>query len=149
MQNRRIVTGNNNEGKSCIVINDVNANQKSYANIGIVSTQVWGTFEFPITNIDYKTDQAINLFDIAPCNNGSIFRVVQFLPTNRRVLMHKTNSIDYAIVIEGSISLQLDAEEILLNSGDCVVQQGTSHAWINKTKALCKVAFVLLDRKIG
>ncbi|MFL6949617.1 MAG: cupin domain-containing protein, partial [Xanthobacteraceae bacterium] len=59
--------------------------------------------------------------------------------------MHRTRTIDYAIVISGEIDMKLDEEEIHLKQGDVLVQQGTNHAWINRSGRPCRVAFVLID----
>ena len=59
--------------------------------------------------------------------------------------MHRTESIDYGIVLEGQITLVLDDSEVELKQGDIVVQRGTNHAWSNRSGALCRMAFILLD----
>jgi uncharacterized cupin superfamily protein len=59
--------------------------------------------------------------------------------------MHKTRSIDYAIVIEGEIDMLLDDSEVHLAAGDVLIQQGTNHAWINRSDRNCRIAFVLID----
>jgi uncharacterized cupin superfamily protein len=59
--------------------------------------------------------------------------------------MHKTRSVDYAVVIEGEIDMVLDEGEVHLAAGDVLVQQGTNHAWVNRGERPCRIAFVLLD----
>ena len=59
--------------------------------------------------------------------------------------MHATDSVDYAIVIEGEIDMLLDDSEVHMKTGDILVQQGTNHAWVNRGSVPCKVAFVLID----
>jgi uncharacterized cupin superfamily protein len=59
--------------------------------------------------------------------------------------MHRTETIDYAIVLSGEITMLLDEGEVLLKAGDVLVQCGTNHAWSNRSGAPCIVAFVLLD----
>jgi mannose-6-phosphate isomerase-like protein (cupin superfamily) len=63
----------------------------------------------------------------------------------RHPLMHATETVDYAIVLEGEIDMLLDDSEIHLRAGDVLVQQGTNHAWVNRGARPCKVAFVLVD----
>lgn len=60
-------------------------------------------------------------------------------------LMHKTETVDYGIVLEGEITLVLDAEETTIKAGDIVVQSGTNHAWANRSDKICRMAFVLID----
>jgi mannose-6-phosphate isomerase-like protein (cupin superfamily) len=59
--------------------------------------------------------------------------------------MHRTETVDYGIVLEGEIILVLDGGETLLTAGDVVIQRGTSHAWANRSNRLCRMAFVLID----
>ena len=61
--------------------------------------------------------------------------------------MHRTKTIDYALVISGEIDMLLDDSEVHLKPGDVVIQRGTNHAWVNRGHAPCKVAFVLVDAK--
>jgi quercetin dioxygenase-like cupin family protein len=65
----------------------------------------------------------------------------------RHPLMHRTESIDYAIVLSGEITMLLDEGEVLLKAGDILVQVGTNHAWVNRSNAPAVVAFVLVDGK--
>ncbi len=59
--------------------------------------------------------------------------------------MHATESVDYAIVLEGEIDMLLDDTEVHLKTGDFLIQQGTNHAWVNRSSAVCKIAFVLIN----
>jgi quercetin dioxygenase-like cupin family protein len=65
----------------------------------------------------------------------------------RHPLMHRTATIDYAIVLAGEITMVLDDTEVVLKAGDIVVQCGTNHAWSNRSAAPCVIAFVLIDGK--
>ena len=58
---------------------------------------------------------------------------------------HLTNTVDYAIVLEGEVWAMLDETETLLKAGDVLIQRGTYHAWDNRSDAVCRIAFVLLD----
>jgi uncharacterized cupin superfamily protein len=61
--------------------------------------------------------------------------------------MHRTRTVDYAVVMSGEIDMLLDDSEIHLKAGDVLVQQGTNHAWVNRGTAPCRIAFVLIDAK--
>jgi mannose-6-phosphate isomerase-like protein (cupin superfamily) len=63
----------------------------------------------------------------------------------RRATMHRTKSVDYAVVISGEIDMLLDDSEVHLRAGDVLVQRGTSHAWVNRGSESCRIAFVLID----
>ena len=64
-------------------------------------------------------------------------------------LMHRTETVDYGIVIEGEMTLVLDRSETLLHAGDIVVQRGTNHAWSNRSDSPCRMAFVLIDGRFA
>jgi uncharacterized cupin superfamily protein len=63
----------------------------------------------------------------------------------RHVLFHTTDTVDYAIVLEGEIWAVLDDDEVLMQQGDVLVQRGTGHAWSNRSDKYCRVAFILVD----
>jgi uncharacterized cupin superfamily protein len=63
----------------------------------------------------------------------------------RHATMHRTHSIDYAVVISGEIDMLLDDSEVHLRAGDVLVQRGTRHAWVNRGSESCRIAFVLID----
>jgi quercetin dioxygenase-like cupin family protein len=63
----------------------------------------------------------------------------------RHPLMHRTETIDYAIVVSGEITMLLDVGEVVLKAGDILVQCGTNHAWVNRSNAPTVVIFVLID----
>ena len=60
-------------------------------------------------------------------------------------MMHRTRSVDYAIILSGEIDMLLDDSEVHLKAGDVVVQQATNHAWVNRSGKPCRVAFILMD----
>jgi uncharacterized cupin superfamily protein len=60
-------------------------------------------------------------------------------------MMHRTRTLDYAIIMSGEIDMLLDDSEVHLQAGDVVVQQATNHAWVNRGKEICRIAFILID----
>jgi hypothetical protein len=67
--------------------------------------------------------------------------------TSRHAFMHRTETIDYGIVLQGEITLLLDEGETLVRAGDIVIQRGTNHGWANRSGANCRIAFILIDAK--
>ncbi len=59
--------------------------------------------------------------------------------------MHKTETIDYGIVLDGELTLIVDEGETTAKAGDIIVQRGTNHAWSNKSGKVCRVVFILID----
>jgi uncharacterized cupin superfamily protein len=64
---------------------------------------------------------------------------------SRHAFMHRTKSVDYAIILQGEIDMLLDDSEVHLTAGDFLVQQATNHAWVNRSDKVCRIAFVLID----
>ena len=79
-------------------------------------------------------------------SNGTVFRVVEFGP-GVAPRNHRTDSIDYAVVLSGEIDMELDDSVVHLNAGDVLVQRGTIHIWVNRSTKPCAIAFVLIDAK--
>jgi uncharacterized cupin superfamily protein len=59
--------------------------------------------------------------------------------------MHRTESIDYGIVLQGELTLILDEGEAIVRAGDIVIQCGTNHGWANRADRICRIAFILID----
>ena len=162
---RRIVTGHR-DGKAVVLFDSAAPNQKLRQASGLVSTLLWVTDETP-ADTSGEADRSLREIGVPPPANGTIFRVVDFPPEGsarsreailremgvsdhggaRHAAMHRTRSVDYAIVLEGEIDMLLDDSEVRLNAGDVLVQQGTNHAWVNRGTKPCRMAFVLIDAK--
>jgi mannose-6-phosphate isomerase-like protein (cupin superfamily) len=169
---RRVVTVRDAVGKAVIGIDGPARNVRvRKASGGLVSTLLWVTDETP-AHISGRADRADREVGVAPPSRGSAFRIVDFPPTadsalmdnaavvremgisqgvavagdvKRHPLMHRTRSVDYAIVMSGEIDMLLDDSEVHLRAGDVLVQQGTNHAWVNRGGEVCRIAFVLID----
>jgi mannose-6-phosphate isomerase-like protein (cupin superfamily) len=77
--------------------------------------------------------------------NGTVFRIVEFGPGNAP-RMHRTDSIDYAVVMSGEIDMELDDGAVVhVRAGDALVQRGTIHNWVNRGTEPCRIAFILID----
>jgi quercetin dioxygenase-like cupin family protein len=66
---------------------------------------------------------------------------------SRHPFMHRTETIDYGIVLDGELTLILDEDETVVRAGDIVIQRGTNHGWANRSGRLCRIAFILIDGK--
>lgn len=145
LQVRRVVTVHDSDGKAMVKSDEIATNRISNRP-GHQSLVVWTTNATPADN---STDQDGADWEVTtpPIANGSIFRVIEYSP-GVESRMHRTDTIDYAVVISGEIDMRLDSgEEVHLNAGDVLVQRGTVHDWINRGDAPCVMAFVLLDAK--
>jgi mannose-6-phosphate isomerase-like protein (cupin superfamily) len=160
---RRVVTGHRG-GRGIVLFDGPAPNRKLRAASGLVSTLLWVTDESP-ADISGSADRAEREIGVPPPPRGSLFRMVEIPPGGKAMSreavlkemglagqsasahpgMHKTRSVDYAVVIEGEIDMVLDEGEVHLAAGDVLVQQGTNHAWVNRGERPCRIAFVLLD----
>jgi len=141
---RRIVTGHDAKGRAVILFDSAAPNVKHRPS-GLVSTLLWTTDESPAETAR-SDDRSAREVGIPPPPRGSIFRIVDF-PPGAKGEMHRTRSIDYAVVIEGEIDMLLPKGEVRLRAGDVLVQQATDHAWENRGGKNCRIAFILIDAK--
>ena len=89
-------------------------------------------------------DMGARIIGTAPPARGSRFAIIDFPPGNAPH-MHRTETIDYVIVLEGEIEMDMDQSSVKLKAGEVMVQRGTNHAWANRSNKRARVAFVLLD----
>ena len=168
---RRVVTGLSADNKAIVLFDsrDTLAVGKS----GNGSLNLWTTDASP-PSFSFKDDAAKKPLGLSPPDNGTAFRVVEFPPTTpvdeakmdpqlmmrlvgdhaparglpvRHPFMHRTRTVDYAIIMSGEIDMKLDDSVVHLKAGDVVVQQATNHAWINHSGQPVRVMFVLMDSK--
>jgi mannose-6-phosphate isomerase-like protein (cupin superfamily) len=168
---RRVVTGHDENGRA-ICVSDSQASDilQRPNRPGVTLTNLW---KCETTPAEYDGDEETlgGPFILHPPKEGSIFRVVEFEPEDPEVMktldgkaafaemgaagnivenarhpfMHRTDSVDYAVVLTGEIVMLLDDSEVQLKAGDVVVQRGTNHAWSNQGTESCLIAFVLVD----
>lgn len=175
---RRVVTGHNSAGKAVILEDGpVPKVYDQLGQEGLVFMEVWETRATPAPiepTFEEPTDHDLQL---APPKNGVRIRVLDIPPDGdtfgenvkaeakavfERIgagaahsnnaphpFMHRTETIDYGIVLEGELVLIVDEGETTIRSGDIVVQRGTNHAWSNRSDKPCRIAFILTDGKFS
>jgi len=140
---RRVVTGHDNQGRAKVLIDEQVSNVIS-GRPGAQSSVIWSSIGFPVNN-DGDNDPSHK--EIATTiDNGAVFRIVSFGP-GVSPRNHRTDSIDYAVVISGEIDMELDVGSVHLKAGDVLVQRGTVHNWVNKGSVPCVIAFTLVASK--
>jgi quercetin dioxygenase-like cupin family protein len=137
---RRVVTGHDEDGKAIVLIDEICKNLRS-GRERHHSCAIWSTGSFPADNSGNEDAASRVVGSTDP--GGTVFRVVQYEPgvTPRN---HRTDSIDYGVVISGEIDLELDGTMVHLKQGDVLVQRGTVHNWINRGRESCVIAFALI-----
>ena len=142
-QVRRVITGHDDTGKAVVKIDEIVTNVRE-GRPGAKAAAIWTTEKFPVSN-DAQDDAGARAVGTT-LPGGTVFRVVEFSPgvASRN---HRTDSIDYAVVIKGEIDMDIDGVMIHLKEGDVLVQRGTIHNWINTGREPCIIAFALIDAK--
>ena len=142
LQLRRIVTGHDEQGNAIVKIDEIAQHWREGRPGGTI-LNVWTTDTAPANN-SLDTDGGMREGKFTMIQNGSVFRILDFKPGLER-RMHRTNSIDYIVVMSGEIDMELDnGVEVHLKQGDVVVQRGTIHNWINRGTETCIMAVILI-----
>ena len=146
---RRIVTGHDRSNKAKVIIDRLVDNVKTNAPTS-ASMAVWASetmpIEIPVGEAGQIEDCGQRKLPTQPPPNGTRFIVMEFDPGAEGV-MHRTETIDYIACLEGEIEMDMDEETVKLRAGDVMVQRGTNHAWMNRSKARARLAIVLVDAK--
>lgn len=144
---RRVITGHDSKNIAKVIIDGPATNTKTPRD-GVSSTLMWSTDEMPadIAAGEGVEDMGARILGTAPPQNGSRFIVMEFAPGIASE-MHRTETIDYIAVLSGEIDMDMDQSTVKLKAGDIMVQRGTNHAWVNRSKAPARLAIVLLDAK--
>ncbi len=171
----RVVTGHDADGKAVVTSHGPLPTVVELAAIpGTVFHEVWSTSATPAT-VDGGPDPTLGPLTLPPPRSGTRIRFVDIPPDSAEFLahgasrmadafaelgdaaastvrgqsphplMHRTESVDYGIVIDGELTLVLDDSEVELRPGSVVVQRGTNHAWANRSGRPCRMLFVLVD----
>jgi len=171
-QIRRVVTGHDATGKAIVLFDGPNPNTVVREKTGVINRLVWKADQTP-ADIAGPEDRAVEDGGVAPAAGGTSFRIVEFPPMTAEQIaafpmdlvakqfgsnaltryrdpshpfMHRTRTLDYAIVLTGEIDMKLDGDELIhFRAGDVLVQQGTNHAWINHSDKPCRIAFIFVD----
>jgi len=144
---RRIVTGHDS-GNVAKVLKDGAPDNRKFSLTGAVSTLIWSTDECPadIAAGEDIEDYGARILGTAPPARGTRFAIIDF-PPHSTGSVHRTESLDYVIVLAGEIEMQMDRSVVSMKAGDVMIQRGTNHGWINRTDQTARLAFVLMDAK--
>ena len=139
---RRVVTGHDEQGNAVVKIDEVVSHWRD-GRPGARVCNVWTTDTAPADNSG-DTDGGKREGKFTMINNGSVFRILEFKP-GLEARMHRTDSIDYIVVMSGEIDMELDnGVEVHIKAGDVMVQRGTVHNWNNRGTESCVLAVILI-----
>jgi quercetin dioxygenase-like cupin family protein len=139
---QRVVTGHDRDGRARFRVEDCEPTRMIPSGDAAFLT-LWTTATVPADNNDETEgrDRPTG----TTLNGGSVIRIVDMLP-GKESPMHRTNSIDYGIVLKGEVELELeDGHKRTIREGGVIVQRGTNHLWRNTSDAPCRIAFVLIE----
>ena len=137
---RRVVTDHDASGHAIIKIDEV-AENLGASRPGATACVVWTTEGFPVDNTG-EEDAGLRKTGTT-LDNGTVFRILELAP-GVSPRNHRTDSIDYAVVMSGQVDMELDDSTVHLKAGDVLVQRGTIHNWVNRGTEPCVIAFVLI-----
>jgi quercetin dioxygenase-like cupin family protein len=147
---RRVVTGHDETGRA-ILIEDQELAATPLAEdpdrADALFVQLWSTKHMPVDNSERALEEqrAGSVSTVAGTGQGSVLRIGVLAP-GARSPMHRTQSLDYGICLEGECDLELDGGDVVtLHAGDVVLQRGTNHRWHNRSSTPCRFAWILLD----
>lgn len=139
---QRVVTGHDADGRAVFRLEDETPTQLIPSGDAAFLT-IWTTPTVPADNND-ETDGRNRPAGLT-IHEGSVIRIVDMLP-GKESPMHRTDSIDYGIVLEGEVELELDdGAKRTIRQGGIIVQRGTMHLWRNTTDRPCRIAFILIE----
>jgi quercetin dioxygenase-like cupin family protein len=147
---RRVVTGHNPDGVSVVLSDGPVPTHRYMPQDGVGFSEIWQTEDAPAPiHAVEPSEPTERTLRVPPEPRGTKIRINEFFPGHvgpegRQSPVHRTESVDYGIVLEGEIVLILDDSEVTLHAGDIVVQRGTDHAWANRTDRVTRVAFILI-----
>ncbi len=140
---RRVVTGHDDQGTS-VFLSDGPPPVSRTAADGAVFHELWSTDATPAPVAPDEPEPTQRDLTVPPGPNGTKLRIND-IPPGAGSPMHRTETVDYGIVLSGEITLVLDDSETTLGPGAVVIQRGTDHRWENRGTEPARVAFVLID----
>jgi quercetin dioxygenase-like cupin family protein len=143
---RRVVTGHDANGVAKVLSDGPATNRRAGRAGGGGSTLIWCSDRMPVDigvgeGIE---DMGARVLGTPPPPNGTRFTINDIPPGNTGV-MHRTETLDYVLVLSGTVDMELDDSTTTLRAGDVVIQRGTNHAWVNRGTEMARVAFILVD----
>jgi quercetin dioxygenase-like cupin family protein len=140
---RRVVTGHDDRGVS-VFADEGPVPVARTAPDGALFYEIWSTDAMPAPIDAASPDPTVGVLTVPPTPHGTKIRINEF-PPGVVSPTHRTQSVDYGIVLDGEVVLVLDDSSTTLRAGDVVVQRGTAHRWENRTSRSARMAFILID----
>ncbi len=154
MSTRRVVTGTDASGRSCVVSDGAASATPGFAELWVgcaadpleaapASGEPWSSVEPPPGATSWR------IFDLPPDEVVAAYLASRELPEVEASGFHRTDTLDYVLILDGEITLELDQGSVDLRSGDCIVQRGTRHAWRNRSGRPVRMAVVMVSLAVA
>jgi quercetin dioxygenase-like cupin family protein len=144
---RRIVTAHNDSGKTYIQSDEQPDNKRPKVAGRITLHEIWSADEAPAPLSRRGTPPPDERPMLMPAPGGNRFRIVDFPPIGTSGNMHRSETLEYCIVLQGETWLETETDKTLVKAGDVVVLRGTNHAWSNRSDSWVRMAVVVVDGK--
>jgi mannose-6-phosphate isomerase-like protein (cupin superfamily) len=146
---RRIVTGHDANGKAVVASDERITAVSRRIGKNITGCEIWSTDRMPVDNSEAagaaQRAGFVKRYNYVGTGQGTTIRITEWAPGHAR-FTHRTETVDYAILLSGEIDLELENDEVVhLKPGDVVVQRGTTHTWVNRGSVPAVTAFILID----
>ena len=146
---RRIVTGHDANGKAVVASDERITAVSRRIGKNITGCEMWSTDRMPVDNSEAAAAAQragfVKRYNYVGTGQGTTFRITEWAPGHSR-FTHRTETVDYAILLSGEIDLELENNEVVhLKPGDVVIQRGTTHTWVNRGSVPAVTAFILID----
>jgi mannose-6-phosphate isomerase-like protein (cupin superfamily) len=148
---RRVVTGHDAKGKAVVASDERITAVSRRIGKNITGCEIWSTDRMPVDNSEAAAAAQragfVKRYNYVGTGQGTTIRITEWAPGHAR-FTHRTETVDYAILLSGEIDLELENDEVVhLKPGDVVVQRGTTHTWVNRGSVPAVTAFILIDAK--
>ncbi|HEY7743747.1 MAG TPA: cupin domain-containing protein [Burkholderiales bacterium] len=146
---RRVVTGHDANGKAVVASDERITAVSRRIGKNITGCEIWSTDRMPVDNSEAagaaQRAGFVKRYNYVGTGQGTTIRITEWAPGHAR-FTHRTETVDYAILLSGEIDLELENDEVVhLKPGDVVVQRGTTHTWVNRGSVPAVTAFILID----
>jgi uncharacterized cupin superfamily protein len=148
---RRVITGHDANGKAVVASDERLSAVSRRIGANVTGCEMWSTDRMPVDNsAEAAAAQRagfVKRYNYVGTGEGTTFRITEWAPGHAR-FTHRTETVDYAILLSGEIDLELENNEVVhLKPGDVVIQRGTTHTWVNRGLVPALTAFILIDAK--
>jgi quercetin dioxygenase-like cupin family protein len=147
---RRVITGHDSQGRS-IVLSDSQTTTHDIGSGRMTLYDIWSVSRTPVNIEATEPDPTAIPLDFEIPKTGLRVRYLDVPPASgaSEPFMHRTESLDIVVIIDGEMTMPMDGQDIVLRTGDVLIQRGTNHAWVNRSDRVCRVLYIIIAGKLS